>query len=75
MRDCQSFRYIAIETDGAVDVGNTNHMDDYEQINLVAASVDSFAPTQDKLNPESSKLRSTFSGLAQPGTLEICRCF
>ena len=45
------FRYIAIETDGAVDVGNTNQMDDYEQINLVVASIDSFAPTQDKLNP------------------------
>ena len=45
------FRYIAIETDSAVDVGNTNQMEDYEQINLVVASIGSFAPTQNKLNP------------------------
>ncbi len=36
------FRYIAIETDGAMEVENTNQMKDYEQISLVSATVDNF---------------------------------
>ena len=36
------FRYIAIETDGLTEVENTNQMKDYEQINLVNATIGNF---------------------------------
>ncbi len=45
------FRYIAIETDGAMEVENTNQMKDYEHINLVSATIDNFATIREKLDP------------------------
>ena len=44
------FRYIAIETDGAMDVENTNQMKDYERINLVSATIDNFNMIKRKLD-------------------------
>ena len=45
------FRYIAIETDGAMEVENTNQMKDYEQINLVSATIENFDTIKLKLDP------------------------
>ena len=45
------FRYIAIETDGSVDVQNTNQMKDYERINLISATVKAVSPIRRKLTP------------------------
>ena len=69
------FRYIAIETDGAVDAGNTNQMEDYEQINLVVASIDSFAPTQDKLNPAYPNYDPHLVDWLNPGLLKFAGAF
>ena len=43
------FRYIAIETDGEVNVQNTNQMDDYERINLIKATISSLQPVKLRL--------------------------
>ena len=45
------FRYIAIETDAAMDASNTNQMKDYERINLISATIGKFGPVQWKLTP------------------------
>ena len=45
------FRYIAIETNGAVAVQNTNQMEDYEQINLISATIPTVRPIRHKLTP------------------------
>ncbi len=45
------FRYIAIETDGAMEVENTKQMKDYEQINLVSATIENFDNIRLKLDP------------------------
>ena len=44
------FRYIAIETDGNMEVGNTNQMKDYERINFVKATIENFAMINRKLD-------------------------
>ena len=45
------FRYIAIETDGEVDVKNRNQMEDYERINLIKATISSLQPVNLRLTP------------------------
>ena len=45
------FRYIAIETNGEVDVHNTNQMKDYERINLISATIANVSPIRHKLTP------------------------
>ena len=36
------FRYISIETDEKIEVGNTRQMEDYEKINLISATIENF---------------------------------
>ena len=45
------FRYIAIETNGEVEVQNTNQMEDYERINLISATIPTVIPIRHKLAP------------------------
>lgn len=45
------FRYIAIETNGEVEVQNTNQMEDYERINLISATIPTVIPIRHKLTP------------------------
>ena len=45
------FRYIAIETDGEINVQNTNQMADYERINLITATISSLQPVNLRLTP------------------------
>ena len=45
------FRYIAIETDGAMDASNSNGMEDYERINLVSATIDNVSSVRLRLTP------------------------
>ena len=45
------FRYIAIETDSEVNVQNTNQMKNYEQINLIKATIAGVIPINHKLDP------------------------
>lgn len=46
------FRYIAIETDGAMTADNPDSMEDYEKITVVSATIDATVPIQHKLKPE-----------------------
>ncbi len=45
------FRYIAIETNGEVNVQNTDQMKDYERINLINATIPTVIPIRHKLTP------------------------
>ena len=36
------FRYISIETDEKIEVGNTRQMEDYEKIHLISATIENF---------------------------------
>ena len=45
------FRHIAIETNGEVEVQNTNQMEDYERINLINATIANVSPIRHKLTP------------------------
>ena len=45
------FRYIAIETNGEVEVHNTNQMKDYERIDLISATIANVSPIRHKLTP------------------------
>ena len=59
------FRYIAIETDGLTEVENTNQMKDYEQINLVNATIGNFATIKLRLDPDDPRYSPQWKGMAK----------
>ena len=65
------FRYIAIETNSAVDVQNTNHMEDYERINLISATIPSISPIKHKLTPGDPLYNSHLVDWLNPELLKI----
>ena len=46
------FRYISIETDEKIEVGNTRSMKDYEKINLISATIENFDTIRLRLDPQ-----------------------
>ena len=46
------FRYISIETDEKIEVGNTRLMRDYEKINLISATIENFDTIRLRLDPQ-----------------------
>ena len=46
------FRYISIETDEKIEVGNTRQMKDYEKINLISATIENFDTIRLRLDPQ-----------------------
>ena len=69
------FRYVAIETDAAVDVGNSNQMKDYEQINLITATIDSFNAIRRKLNPKDPGYNANLVDWLNPDLLTFAGAF
>lgn len=69
------FRYIAIETDGAMEVENTNQMKDYEQINLVSATTDNFDSIKLKLDPNDPNYSRQWADWLNPDLLNFALNF
>ena len=69
------FRYIAIETDGAMEVENTNQMKDYEQINLVSATIDNFDTIKLKLDPNDPDYSPQWADWLNPDLLNFALNF
>ena len=70
------FRYIAIETDGAMEAENTNQMKDYEQINLVNATIENFDNIRLKLDPDDKpNYRPQWSDWLNPNLLNFALNF
>ena len=69
------FRYIAIETDGAMEVENTNQMKDYEQINLVSATINNFDTIKLKLDPNDPDYSPQWADWLNPDLLNFALNF
>lgn len=69
------FRYIAIETNGDVNVDNTNQMKDYEQIHLVSATIDNFAAIRRKLTPREPQYNPELAEWLNPDLLNFALNF
>ena len=69
------FRYIAIETDGAMAVENANQMKDYEQINLVSATTDNFDSIRLKLDPNDPDYSPQWTDWLNPDLLNFALNF
>ena len=69
------FRYIAIETDGAMEVENTSQMKDYEQINLVSATIENFDTIKLKLDPNDPDYSPQWADWLNPDLLNFALNF
>ncbi|MDE0483508.1 MAG: hypothetical protein OXI67_13085 [Candidatus Poribacteria bacterium] len=69
------FRYIAIETDGAMEAENTNQMKGYEQINLVSATTDNFDSIKLKLDPNDPNYSPQWADWLNPDLLNFALNF
>ncbi len=65
------FRYIAIETNGDVNVQNTNQMEDYERINLIRATIPNVKPIDLRLTPGEPRYNPHLADWLDPELLKI----
>ena len=70
------FRYVAIETDGKIEMGNSRQMKDYEQINLVSATIENFDNIKLKLDPnDKPNYKPQWSDWLNPNLLNFAENF